>query len=47
MNDGTERGPALQPTKAAEDVVRHYDGCLDLSLSDGQVSDLVEYLKSL
>lgn len=33
--------------QSLEHVVRHYDGCLDLSLSDQQVSDLVEYLKSL
>jgi len=28
------------------DVVKHYDSCLKLSLSAGQESDLVEYLKS-
>ena len=30
-----------------EDVVRHYDGCLGLGLSDQQVQDLVEHLRSL
>jgi hypothetical protein len=30
-----------------EDVVRHYDAHFDLSLSDQEVHDLVEYLKSL
>lgn len=30
-----------------EDVVLRYDDCLDLTLSDQQVTDLVEYLKSL
>jgi len=29
------------------EVVKHYDGCMDLGLSDAQVHDLVEYLKSL
>lgn len=33
--------------QSLEDVVRHYDGCLDLQLSEAQASDLVEYLKSL
>jgi len=29
------------------DVVNHYDSCFSLGLSDGEKSDLVEYLKSL
>jgi hypothetical protein len=29
------------------DVVQPYNGCLSLELSDTQVQDLVEYLKSL
>jgi hypothetical protein len=29
------------------DVVRHYDGAFDLKLGDGEVGDLVEFLKSL
>ncbi len=29
------------------DVVSHYEGCLSLTLSTGQRSDLIEYLKSL
>jgi hypothetical protein len=30
-----------------DDVVRHYDNLFGLGLSDQQVHDLVEYLKSL
>ena len=30
-----------------EDVVRHYEQALGLFLTDGQRSDLVEYLKSI
>lgn len=30
-----------------EDVVGHYNGCFSLGLTDAQVHDLVEYLKSL
>jgi hypothetical protein len=28
-------------------VVEHYDGCLGTNLSQGEKSDLVQYLKSL
>jgi hypothetical protein len=27
-------------------VVQHYNGCLDLKLSDGQMNDVVQFLKS-
>lgn len=33
--------------KTFMDVVNHYDGCMNLGLTDQQKSDLVEYLKSL
>ena len=33
--------------KTLRDVVNHYDGCMNLGLTDQQKSDLVEYLKSL
>ena len=33
--------------KTLMDVVNHYDGCMNLGLTDQQKSDLVEYLKSL
>ena len=29
------------------DVVNHYDSCMSLELSQGEKSDIVEYLKSL
>jgi len=29
------------------DVVNHYDSCFSLGLSNGEKSDIVEYLKSL
>jgi cytochrome c peroxidase len=33
--------------QSLEDVVAHYDGVFNLGLTDWDVGDLVEYLKSL